>query len=128
MVFVVDASVMVKLVLDETASHEVRAWYQSKAAERKLAPHILWSEVGRALQKNRGGFTTKQLATQHEDVVATVEFCSVPAAAVWVCADDLTFHDAQYVALAKDEKATLVSCDKDMVKAARKAGIDVVAF
>lgn len=93
-----------------------------------MAPHVLWSEVGRAIQKNRGGASSTELAAVHERVVASFEFHLVAAASAWAFAKDLTFHDAQYVALAKAEKATLVTCDKTMEKAARKAGIPVVVF
>ena len=126
--FVLDASAIAKLALEEVASAEVRRWYAAHPSAEKVAPHLAWSEVGRALQKAGSGMRVEELAAVHERLFATIELRPVAAALAWRHARALTFHDAQYVALAEASNATLATCDDRMAKAAGKAGVEVVSF
>jgi predicted nucleic acid-binding protein len=126
MTYVLDASALVKLVVDQTGSDAVRQWYIAHAPEPKFGPYLLWSEAGRVLQKERGTLSPGELASTHRDLLATIDLRPVPEALAWKHARSLTFYDAHYVALAEGEGATLVTCDRKMAAAAKDAGVTAI--
>ena len=124
--FVLDASALVKLVLDETGSAEFRAWYREHASDRLLGPYLLWSEVARAIQKERAGLDAAEAAELHRLLVANVEFHAVTEPELWAATAGLTVYDAHYLALAKAKGVALVTADEAIKKAAKQVGVGVV--
>ncbi len=126
--FVLDTSALVKLVLDEDGSPAFRKWYAANAAKARFAPHLLWSEAGRVLQKERLRLPPADLVALHRLLVATVAFEAVGEAETWAATAGLTLYDAQYVALAKERQATLVTADGPMAEAAKRLKVPVLEF
>ena len=126
MTFVLDASALVKLFAEQEGSQAFRDWYVQNASQAKLGPHLLWCEVGRVLQKVDRGSSAAALAEMHRRVMAGIDLRPVAEALAWKHAASSTFYDAQYVALADGEGATLVTCDRRMEKAGKDAGVPVV--
>ncbi|MCA1819746.1 MAG: type II toxin-antitoxin system VapC family toxin [Halobacteriales archaeon] len=126
MTYVLDASALVKMALEQTGTAAFRDWYVLHAAEPKVAPQLLWSEVGRALQKDLRRADASVLAETHRRLLAGIDLRPVAESLAWRHAHNLTFYDAQYVALAETEEATLVTCDRKMAAAATSAGVQTL--
>lgn len=121
MSFVLDASALVKTVLRETRSDEVLAWFERHADEEFIAPHLLFSEVGRVVQKN---LPTSSQREVHARLLSGVRLVEVDEG-VWEDETRVTFYDAHYIHLARRLGAQLVTTDVKMAEAARASGVRV---
>jgi|ERR1041385_6931375 predicted nucleic acid-binding protein len=131
---VLDASALLKLVLDEPGSPAFRSWYAERAGEEFVAPALLFTEVGRSLQRARlaahGDAKPRMHALLLGNVRLEADFAAAGAVErVWaaLAASELTFMDAQYLALAQARKAPLVTADRGLAEAARRLDVAVVA-
>lgn len=129
---VVDASVVVKWVLKEDGSDRANAL---RREDRLLAPSLIFAEVCNALWKSamRGAVPAHEALAAARPVFYPLEIVPdeslhLPALAL---AAELKHpvYDCFYLALAEREGAPLVSADKRLVAAAKKAkGIKVRAL
>jgi len=129
--FVLDASVIGKLALDEPGAPAARAWNLENAGEAMHAPTLAYSEVGRILQKAKRGASIKALAAMHERVFEDIQLVEprwADGPEVWGMADGLSFYDAEYVRLAQRLGGVLVTADRKMAERARKQGVQVKEF
>ena len=131
--FVLDASALAKLFLDEARSDELRAWIARTlaAGQTPQVPHLAFSEIGRIIQKERSDLTTAQAKELHESVFLGFDVAPLDPTddGVWdMAAKGLTYYDAEYVHLAHRLGATLVTADKDQTKRATHAKIKVLSF
>jgi predicted nucleic acid-binding protein len=126
-VYVLDASVVLKLAIDEPGSDEFRTWYAEHSADGVFAPVLLYSEVGRGLQKAQGA-SPKEHRTMHAMLLSTLDLVQNLDFAAWDLADRLTFYDAQYVELARTTRSVLVTGDARMAQAARRSGVKTLVF
>lgn len=127
--FVLDASVLSKLAIEEPGGDEFFAWMQDNAAEELQAPSVAFSEVGRAIQKANPRGTAQTLARLHERALEGVKLREpAETARIWEIAQALTFADAEYVRLAQRLGAVLITSDTKMAERARKAGVQVKEF
>lgn len=119
---VVDASIIAKFAIVETDSASVSARFGELVRHnRLLAPSLLRYEVGNAVAKQRKDFQ-ESLVQKALAGVETRDPTDVAAHA-----KSLSYYDAAYIALAVEQKAALWTADAKMAKAARKAGVPVVA-
>ncbi|MCA1820100.1 MAG: type II toxin-antitoxin system VapC family toxin [Thermoplasmatota archaeon] len=129
--YILDASVIAKLVADEPGSLEFRAWSAEHAGDDLRAPMLAFSEVGRVIQKGRGKSEAKRLAQTHVETMEDIQLVPTTAAdgdGVWKIASGLPFYDAEYVRLAQRLGGVLVTADRKMAERARKAGVQVKEF
>ena len=114
MSLVVDASVVVAALLD---TGPAGSWAQRLLAQEDLAaPHLMPAEVASILRRLiRSGDVSSDLASL---ALADVGFLPVAyfpfdpfADRVWQLRDNVTAHDAWYVALAEELAAPLVTLD-----------------
>lgn len=126
-IVVVDASVLVKRLLAEPDSEAVRTWFNTNEGARFLGPTLLFSEVGRILQKNLPKADTAKLRGLHERLMAGVTLVP-PEGRIWQSIHGLTFYDAHYVQLARDVGAVLATTDKAMRAAAREYKVSLADF
>lgn len=129
--YVLDASVVAKLAIVEPGTAEFRAWFADHAGEEFHAPALLYSEVGRVIQRNEARATPKDLASLHERALRSVHLQSPVASegiSVWAVTSGLSFYDAEYVRLAQRLGGVLVTADKRMAEQARKHGVQVKEF
>ncbi len=123
--FVVDASAAVKAVKVEARSDEYVAWLKDTQRRNQplLAPHLLRYELGNILADIP---TDPSIRARHlHEGLLGVTFADGSTA--FDHAPPLTFYDASYLSLAQATKATLVSYDHKLLKAARKAGITTLS-
>lgn len=111
---VVDASAVVALLVD--AGPDGRWAERALAREQLVAPHLMPVEVTSILRRAaaRGELSADAAALAHGDLLALrVElFPYEPfAARVWELRENLTAHDAWYVALAEALGAPLATLD-----------------
>ncbi len=123
---VVDASILLKLVLEEADSPACLLWYERaiKADHRLMAPANLYAETGRVVQRRFPELTDGERQLVHEDIVAGIEFLPPNKEADWGAAQHLEFFDALYLAAAQGR--SLATADKRMAKAASALGIPLV--
>lgn len=129
--FVVDASSLGKVIAEEPGAAAFRDWFYAAAESgtELEAPELLWYEFGRIVQRVVG----REKADVQSDIVEAhlAPFRLHRPAPASVCAHarrGLTFYDAAYVAVAEERGAILVTSDRRMEKAARRAGIPVRKF
>lgn len=126
---VVDASAVLKLVLEEPGTETTRAWFERHwiAGTEFLAPATLHAEVGRVLQREYPTKEPAELQRAHADVLGSVGFIQpdVERPEPWIAAQHLEFFDALYVAAAMDADG-LCTCDGRMAKAAASFDVPVV--
>lgn len=124
---VADASAVLDGLLDAAAHAEIAACL-SGASEPLAAPDLIDVEVVSVLRRweRRGEITATraQQALQDLDELPIIRY---PARAlsdrVWKLRHNLTAYDAQYVALAHELPARLLTTDKRMATAARTARV-----
>lgn len=122
---VVDASVLLKLVLEEDDSGAWRDWYQRAvlSGERLVAPVNLYAETGRVVQRRFPELTDAERSVLHSDLTADVTLLKPTPDDDWDAARDLEFFDALYLAAAQGR--SLVTADARMARAARARGVRV---
>lgn len=125
---VVDASVAVKWVVDETHREAAMRWF---ATRRLTAPALLHAEVASALSKKvtLGELDADEAARKMREIVsAGVE--TVPDELLAVEAVRLSaslghpVYDCFYLALAIAESAPVITADRALLDAARAGGLD----
>lgn len=123
---VVDASVLLKLVLEEEGSPAWRAWYEQAALgnERFVAPANLYAETGRVVQRRFPELTDDERRILHADLTTGVHLLPPTPDDDWAAARSLEFFDALYVAAASGRR--LATADGRMAKAARARGVHLV--
>jgi predicted nucleic acid-binding protein len=130
MSLIVDASVAVKWVVDETESDKALALYQNESD--LAAPTLIVAEVGNTLWKKR----RRKLITERQMTLALEalprflkQLCALPElaprAGELAVRLDHPIYDCFYLALAQRENAAIVTADERLFMAARKARIKV---
>ncbi len=113
--------------------HDVQAfcgWFdvQAEQGARFVAPYLLRYELGNVLARlarEDPTFSVEAREQLLEQAMATVQFADGKPISQF--APSLSYHDASYVALAVAMHATLVSYDKVMLAAAKKAGVPTLS-
>lgn len=131
MPFVVDASCLAKLLVEEPGYREFREWFQ-RNAERPGAlagPGVVAYEFGRIVQVNLAGQRAERQATFHAGVLRHLRTMDPDPRSVFrVAARGLTYQDASYVALADQIGAGLVTGDRVMARVARRLPLRTITF
>ena len=129
MSLIVDASVALKWVAEEDGSAPARAVYLS---DECIAPSLILAEVGNALWKKLRLkiVTAEQASAAMATLPRHLRLFDLPALAtraLEIAIDlDHPIYDCFYLALAERERAPLVSADRRLVAAGKKAkGIEV---
>lgn len=125
---VLDASALLKLVLDAEGHASFRTWFREQVRSRAelAAPHLLWHEAGSVLQREFADLDPADRATMHADLVRAVQLLDVPAEAAFQHGDDgLTFYHGAYLALAEARADTLVTGDGALATLAEARGVRV---
>ncbi len=118
--WVVDASIGVKLVVEEPDSAEVSAFLAGlPPTTRLLAPSLLRYEIGNACMKKKAKDAERLIQALITNLQA-IEPIDVAAHF-----GPLSYYDAAYLALAVEQKAGLLTADDKLRKAARARGIEV---
>ena len=123
--FVVDASVAVKLFLDEPLAAQARTLFSRLAAPTPAVLHVpdlLYVECANILWKyvRRHGYDAETAAAHLDDLTA-LDLVSTPTAVLvtaalrLAAAEGITAYDACYVALADAAGAALVTADERLV-------------
>jgi len=134
---VLDASVAVKLVVDEIGTRESVAAFERPV--RWMAPQLLAVEVASALRQKVVG---KGLAAIDAEAALTAILDAVADGVIDLADDErlvaaalnlaLTIEhkvpDCLYLALAEREGGVIASADRKLISAARKRGIETVAI
>lgn len=129
--YVVDASAVAKLFLDEPESMSFRDWWYASlgAGAPFYAPSLMRFEVGNLVVRNLKALDATQRRRAWREALAGVTWDddAVPAAFEHT-SGGLTFYDAAYVALAAARKASLVTFDDEMARVARAEGVKLKRF
>jgi predicted nucleic acid-binding protein len=131
---VVDASVAAQWVLPERQSEQANALRLT--AEPIIAPDLVFAEIGNALWKRavQGEITAatavEALTTATGLFTALVSMAELAARATEIAiALKHPIYDCFYLALAERERAPLISADKRLIAAAKRAkGVEVRAL
>ncbi len=129
--FVLDASAAAKLLLNEAESPAFRVWYihQVEQGATFVAPDLLGYEVAQLVARNfkpPAGGNQGWFGAQVARVVSGINLHAAYQG-VGPYVPDLTAYDASYLATASAFRASLVTYDKKMQRAARSRGIALVA-
>lgn len=124
-IHVLDASAVLKLVLDEPGSEAFRGWYGSclDASHRFVAPGLLPYELASALwagvgaEHRQGERWTRDVV---RDLLVAIDLDTDAWARIDPWHDRLTSYDAAYLALAVAHDATLVTYDGHLSEVARE--------
>lgn len=129
--FVLDCSALAKSFLEEPRSDEFRDWFETAVArnEKLHAPALAASEVARVIQKEMD-LTVDEQKELWQAVLLGVGIAPFDGehVGVWDAAQDLGYYDAEYVDLALQLQAQLVTADRRQAKAAKAMGVDVLDF
>jgi predicted nucleic acid-binding protein len=128
---VIDASVASKWVLPEPQSNEAHALRLT--GEPIIAPELVYAEIGNAIWKRAAIGELSEAHALEALAIATGLFTAiVPMAALAARATQIAIalkhpiYDCFYLALAERERAPLISADKRLLAAAKRAkGIEV---
>lgn len=126
---VLDASALAKLFLDETESAAFREWYLAQVAARArfAAPSLLAYEIAHLLAQNLRPPATARLAEwleeRHDEVMSGIILDEDAARRSFPWIGVLTGYDASYLSTAVATRASLVSYDGALLKAAAKQGL-----
>ena len=126
MTLVIDASVACKWFFEEPLSSEARALGESD--EAFVAPDMILVECANAAWRRVSGETTP-LAQAQAFIAALPQWFEalVPSARLhemafeMACALEHPVYDCQYLALAEDEAAQLITADRAFVKKVRRS-------
>ncbi len=126
---VLDASAVVDGLLDPSV-HPLIAAVLAGAERPLAAPDLLDVETSSVLRRwEHSKEITARRARQALDDLQALPIIRYPARAVldraWRLRHNLTTYDAQYVALARELGATLMSTDERMAGAARSARVAI---
>ena len=131
--YVLDASALAKLFLEEPESERFREWYVTEVHRGATfgAPGLVAYEVAHLLGKKvtppDGEDAASWLAQRHDDVLDGIELDHRAPREVFAWMERLSGYDASYLAAAYAAAATLVSYDAALRKAAARAGVATVA-
>lgn len=126
--YVLDASAVSKMFLDEPESRALRAWHVNAAVGGALfhAPDLLPYELAQVITR-RTTLAAHEPAFRQVLADALTGILLQPAAAEVVpLLGALSVFDASYVAVALGERARLVTYDTAMAKTARLHGVAVL--
>lgn len=126
--FVLDASAVAKLFLNEVHSDALRDWFFERrlAGDELLAPPLLPFEIGHTIHVGLG-----RSGAEGRDVLdAALRGIKLVGSALgdsFDLLDSCTFYDAAYVALAIRAKSPLVTYDERMRRLGRRLGVSAVS-
>lgn len=126
--YVLDASALLKLVLDDEGHEAFRLWFSEQVRTRAelAAPHLLAYETGSVLQRVFADLPPEDRWTMHGDLLRAIRLVEVPVEAAFRHADaGLTFYDAAYLALAEARGDVLVTGDRAVRELAEARGVAV---
>ncbi len=129
---VVDASFAVEALLEGGPSLE--RWVEwIRGGRMRLVPAHFWAELANALLRGRRFEPGRAALTVGAASRAGLETADRGLAGVADALDlaerhRLTVYDALYLQLATDVDGELATLDRDLVRAARAEGVEVVAF
>jgi predicted nucleic acid-binding protein len=131
---VVDASVAAQGVLPEARSDAANALRLTR--EPLIAPDLAYAEIGNAVWKRAmQGELSAQEATEALEAAAGAYTSLIPVAELAIRATEIAIqlkhpiYDCFYLALAERERAPLISADKRLLAASKRAkGIEVRAL
>lgn len=132
MPFVLDASVAICWVMHDESDPRADAALLQAATEPAVVPGIWWYEVRNILVQNeRRGRILSQDAEKHLSRLQTLTIQSPTApdsreTLRLARKHLLSVYDAAYLALAKSERASLATLDRDLEKAAKSEGITLL--
>lgn len=119
---VLDASVLIKLYINESDSRRAAAWV--KKAESLLAPDLIWSEAGNILWKyvRRGKLGSGVAESMLRDmlrmpIVITPSGVLVEQAFEIAAQSDRTVYDSLYLALAVQTDSVMLTADQRLIHA-----------
>jgi predicted nucleic acid-binding protein len=124
--YVLDASAVALLFLDQPRSTEFESWYHErrKSRCRFFAPDLLPYELANILHRERGATTDAKnpdyLVQIVRDATQGIVLETDSWTRTWSWAGTLSAYDAAYAALADAKDATLVTYDEGLTKAAMK--------
>lgn len=124
--YVLDASAVARLFLDQPGAREFEAWYHDRSRERCrfFAPDILPYELANILHRELGATPRAQDPEFMVDVVRSgiqgIEIHEHGWTRTWPWAPTLSAYDAAYAALASVKQATLVTYDRHLAQVAAK--------
>jgi predicted nucleic acid-binding protein len=125
--YVVDTSILARLVTDEPGAEVTRRWLtEAKASGRAIrAPSILAYEMGHVVQREHRNAPAEDRAALLQALLAGV-ILEPPVPGIFEVGAGLTYLDASYVELARRHGATLVTNDGKMAAAAQGHGVKVL--
>lgn len=129
--FVVDASALVKLFLDDEGHVEFRRWFAEVDGDGVplAAPHLLLYEVGQVIRRAYPELTDDERALLLTAATASVRLENGATADAFAATrGGLSFYDASYLAVARATDSTLVTSDLALARAARLHGIAAQVF
>lgn len=125
--FVIDASVLIKAVVEEDGSAQALALLESGAA---IAPDLIMSECANILwKKTRRGEYTLEEAKLAAQILQRAEFELAPArmlaerAVEYAVMLDHAAYDCVYLALARERAVPFVTADERLVRKLNAAGL-----
>lgn len=120
--WVLDASVLVKLFVDEIGSSDAAA--ALKPTDELMAPDLVWAEAGNVLWKyvRRGDLAAADaegiLADMLQMPIETASSRDLIEPALAIAAEtDRTVYDALYLAMAVERRCRLLTADERLVNA-----------
>lgn len=117
MTAVVDASVLVTALADHGERGSVASSALSETA--LLAPHVIDLEVVQSLRRHeRGGHDRAATALRRFRLIPITRFDHTPfLSRIWELRDNLSAHDAAYIALSEATRVPLLTLDRKIANA-----------
>ncbi len=122
--YVLDASALCKLFLDEPGASAFQSWYRERKRERCrfVAPGLLPYELANVIHREQGDKSVandpQYMSAIVTDAIQGVELDEQAWRSKWDWAPRLTAYDAAYAALAERRGATLVTYDEKLASQA----------
>lgn len=125
--FVVDASSLAKLFLEDEGFQALRRWFREtvQGGGELLGPPLLRYEIGNVVQREYDDAPVEDRVEIVVEALRHVRLEDVDAGDCFEAAGELTFYDAAYLALARSRGATLVTWDRRVADRATDLGLDV---
>ncbi len=130
---VLDASVSTSWLLDDELDPRAATALEWARMNGALVPHLWHYEVRNALlvAERRGrlpeGRAKERLPFLGDLPILTDQGADLHAAMELAIAHDLSYYDALYLELASRLQLPLATLDRDLTRAARREGLDLVA-